>query len=150
MILDRIELVCCGAVIVALLALLGYAGYSLATGDFRVGLHPSAVGSTTNQIPAAPLDTAPPYANLVNAIGCAQTTTITSQVGAGILVVNTGTIQLKLADGPVPIPAWPLAPGSWIHFALGAAGTYEVTGTRYSCAASGKPAPHFRLTITVP
>lgn len=109
----------------------------------------SATGSSPDQIPVTPTSEAPPVAAVVKAQGCTQRAVVTLIPSAGLLVQNVGTIQLRLTDGPLPTPTWPLAAGAWVHFRIGSEGKYRITGTRYTCSAAGIPPPHFQLDVTV-
>lgn len=117
--------------------------------DYRAGALPSLVGSSPDQLPSTPTSEAPPYVGAIKAVGCAQRNSATIPAGNGLLLQNTGTIQLRIADGALATPTWPLAPGAWIHFGFGPPGLYRITGTRYSCTNAGIAAPHFTLDITV-
>lgn len=143
-----------GLLLGAALALIGFGlagmlGETVTVPDYRVGIVLSAVGSSPDQIPATPTTEAPSSLATIKAIGCAQKNTAAIPAGNGLLVQNTGTIQLRLSDGPLATPTWPLGPGAWVHFGFGAPGIYRVTGTRYSCSSAGIAAPHFTLDVTV-
>lgn len=107
------------------------------------------VGAETVVVPATPTSGAPPFVSVVKAQGCTQKVTLNVPSGNGVLIQNTGTIQLKLSDSTISTPGAPLAPGAWIHVRFDGPGTGRITGTRYTCTNAGIAPPHLQIDFTV-